>query len=66
MQLVSVSAEELPPFDILIVGIPEYIDVSKSDISTFVWTLYGVKIVETSIELSTISPEGQIMLYRFT
>jgi len=64
--IASFSAEDLPLFDMMIVGIPEYISKQSNYISTFLWTIYGVKIVETSIELSSVSPEGQIMLYRFT
>ena len=64
--IVPFNAEDLPLFDIMIVSIPEYVDRTQNSVNTFLWTIYGVKIVETSVELSVIAPEGQIMLYRFT
>lgn len=65
-KFISVNAEDLPPFDIVILSMPETITSDMDYVNVFVYILKNVKIIETSVDLNTQSPNGQVMLYRFS
>lgn len=62
---INVNAEDLPPFDIVIVSVPEHTEKEQLLVNTFVYVIKDVKIIETQADLNAVSPEGQVLMYRF-
>jgi hypothetical protein len=52
-KFISVNAEDLPPFDIVILSMPETITSDMDYVNVFVYILKNVKIIETSVDLNT-------------
>lgn len=62
---ITANAEDLPFFDIVIISLPENLSKDDPVVNTFVYVIKDVKIIETSADLNAVSPQGQLMLYRF-
>ena len=58
------NAEDLPPFDMLVFSIPS--TQPNNNFYAFTLLIKNVKFIETSIDLNTVSPQNQIIFYRFT
>lgn len=59
----TVNQEDLPPFDMAIISVPEDND---QDTQLFAYVFNNVKFIETTVELTVQSPDRQVMFYRFT